>query len=44
VRASAESGGAAQDVAAKLNADLDELNLRLDALSSTMSNPEPPNR
>jgi hypothetical protein len=44
VRVSAESGGAAQDAAAKLNADLDELNLRLDALSSTMSNPEPPNR
>ncbi len=44
VRVSAESGSAAQDAAAKLNADLDELNLRLDALSSTMSNPEPPNR
>ena len=44
VRVSTESGGAAQDAAAKLNADLDELSLRLDALSSTMSNPELPDR
>ncbi|MDQ4084170.1 MAG: hypothetical protein M3117_07225 [Actinomycetota bacterium] len=44
VRISVESGGAAQDAAAKLNADLDELNLRLEALRSTLSSPEPPNR
>ena len=44
VRISVESGGAAQDAAAKLNADLDELNLRLEALRSTMSPPESPNR
>lgn len=42
VRVSVESGGAAQDAAARLNADLDEMNLRLDALSSTMSSPEGP--
>lgn len=41
VRVSAESGGAAQDAAAEMNADLDELNLRLDALHSTMSPPKP---
>jgi N-methylhydantoinase B/oxoprolinase/acetone carboxylase alpha subunit len=40
VRVSVESGGAAQDAAAKLNTDLDEMNLRLDALRSTMSSPE----
>ena len=39
VRVSVESEGAAQDAAAKLNADLDEMNLRLDALRSTMSPP-----
>ena len=44
VRISLEGGGAAQDAAAKLNADLDELNLRLEALRSTMSPPESPNR
>lgn len=44
VRVSTESGGAAQDAAAKLNADLDELSLRLDALSFTISNPELPDR
>jgi chromosome segregation ATPase len=44
VRISVESGGAAQDAAAKLNADLEELNLRLEALRSTLSPPEPPNR
>ena len=44
VRISVESGGAARDAAAKLNADLDELNLRLEALRSTLSSPEPPNR
>lgn len=43
VRISVESGGAAQDAAARLNADLDEMHLRLDALRSTMS-PEHPNR
>jgi hypothetical protein len=37
VRVSVESGGAVQDAASKLNADLDELNLRLDALRSTKS-------
>jgi hypothetical protein len=41
VRVSVESGGAAQEAAAKLNADLDEMNLRLDALHSTMSPPGP---
>jgi hypothetical protein len=41
VRVSVESGGAAQEAAAKLNADLDEMNIRLDALRSTMSPPEP---
>ncbi|MDP8949520.1 MAG: hypothetical protein M3N00_04655 [Actinomycetota bacterium] len=44
VRISVESGGAAQDAASKLNADLDELNLRLEVLRSTLSPPEPPNR
>ena len=42
VRVSAESGGAAQEAAARLNADLDELNLHLDALRSRMSPPGPP--
>ena len=42
VRVSTESGGAAQEAAATLNANLDELNLRLDALRSTLSPPEPP--
>jgi hypothetical protein len=37
VRVSIESEGVTHDAAAKLNADLDELNLRLDALRSTMS-------
>lgn len=37
VRVSLESGGAARDAAARLNADLDELNLRLDALNFTRS-------
>jgi hypothetical protein len=37
VRISVESGGPAQEAATKLNADLDEMNLRLDALRSTMS-------
>ena len=40
VRISVESEGAAQDAAAKLNADLDEINLRLDALRSTLSPPD----
>ena len=44
VRVSVESGGAAQEAAARLNADLDEMNLRLDALRSTMSPSEPPDR
>ena len=44
VRLSIESGSAAQGTANRLNADLDELNLRLDALRSTMSPPEPPNQ
>ena len=44
VRISVESGGAAQEAAAKLNVDLDEMNLRLDALHSTMSPPGPPDR
>jgi chromosome segregation ATPase len=39
VRVSVESGGAAQDAASRLNADLDEMNLRLDVLRSTMSAP-----
>ncbi len=39
VRISVESGGAAQDAAAKLNADLDGINLRLDAVHSTLSPP-----
>ncbi len=38
---SVEIGGATQEAAAKLNADLDEMNLRLDALRSTMSPPGP---
>lgn len=37
VRLSMESEGTAQGAAARLNADLDELNLRLDALSSATS-------
>jgi hypothetical protein len=41
VSASVESGGASQEAGARLNADLDELNLRLDALHSTMSPPAP---
>ena len=40
VRISVESEDAAQDAAAKLNADLDEINLRLDALRSTLSPPD----
>lgn len=39
VRVSTESGGAAQEAAAKLNAELDESNLRLDAARSAMSEP-----
>ena len=41
VRISVESGGAIRDTAAKLNTDLDEMNLRLDALRSTMSPARP---
>ena len=44
VRLSIESGSAAQGTANRLNADLDELNLRLDALRSTRPPPEPPNQ
>ena len=44
VRVSVESSGAAQEAAARLNADLDEMNIRLDALRSTMSPPEPTNQ
>jgi len=40
VRISVESRGAALDAAAKLNADLDEMNLRLDALHYTLSPPD----
>lgn len=43
VRVSVESGGAAQEAAAMLNADLDEMNLRLDALRSSTPS-EPPGR
>jgi hypothetical protein len=39
VRASVDSEGATQEAAVKLNADLDEMNIRLDALHSTMSPP-----
>jgi len=44
VRVSVESEGATQEAAARLNADLDEMNLRLDALRSSTSSPEPPGR
>jgi hypothetical protein len=44
VRVSVESGGAVQEAAAKLNTDLDEMNLRLDALRSSTFPPEPPGR
>lgn len=44
VRVSVESGGAAQEAAARLNADLDEMNLRLGTLRSSTSPPEPPDR
>ena len=44
VRVSTETGGAAQGEAARLNADLDEMNLRLDALHSRMSGPHSPDR
>jgi hypothetical protein len=40
VRISVESGVTAQGAAAELNADLDEMNLHLDALRSTMTPPE----
>jgi hypothetical protein len=42
VRVSVESRGAAQEVAAMINADLDEMKLRLDALRSSTPSPEPP--
>ena len=44
VRVAVESEGAAQEAAARLNTDLDEMNLRLDALRSSTSSPEPPGR
>ncbi len=44
VRVSTETGGAAQGEAARLNADLDEMTLRLDALHSTMSALHSPDR
>lgn len=44
VRISVESGGAAQEAAARLNVDLDEMNLRLDDLCSGASPPDPPGR
>ena len=44
VRVSVESGGAAQEAAAMLNADLDETSLRLDALRSSLPSPELPGR
>jgi hypothetical protein len=44
VRISVESGGAAQEAVAMLNADLDEMNLRLGALRSSTPSPEPPGR
>jgi hypothetical protein len=42
VRVSVESGDAVQEAAAILNADLDEMKLRLDALRSSTPSPEPP--
>jgi hypothetical protein len=42
VRISVESESAAQEAAAMLNADLDEMNLCLDALRSSTPSPEPP--
>ena len=42
VRVAVESEGATQEAAARLNTDLDEMNLRLDALRSSTSSPEPP--
>jgi chromosome segregation ATPase len=44
VRISVVSESTAQNAAAKLNTDLDALNLRLEALRSTMSLPKPPDR
>jgi hypothetical protein len=44
VRVSVESEGAVQEAAARLNTDLDEMNLRLDALRSSTSPPEPPDQ
>ncbi|CAA9453936.1 MAG: hypothetical protein AVDCRST_MAG80-2617 [uncultured Rubrobacteraceae bacterium] len=44
VRVSVESGGAAQKAADRLNADLDEMNLRLDALRSSTFPSESPGR
>lgn len=43
VRVSVESGDAAREAAARLNADLDEMSLRLDALRSTTSSSPKPN-
>ena len=44
VRMSADSGGKPQHAAADLTTDLDEMNLRLDALRSTISTQKPPDR
>ena len=44
VRVSVESESTTQNAAAKLDTDLDALNLRLEALRSTMSLPKPPDR
>ncbi len=44
VRVSTESGGAARGATARLNEDLDEVNLRLDALRSRLSPPQPLDR
>src|ERR687886_38459 len=42
VRVSVQSGGKVRDAAADVNTDLDEMNLRLDALRSTMPPLKPP--
>ena len=44
VRVSVQSGGKVRDAAADVNTDLDEMNLRLDALRSTIPPLKPPER
>ena len=44
VRLSVESRGKVRDAAPNVSTDLDEMNLRLDALHSTVSPPRPPDR